>query len=585
MAQAVRPASADPVMPNVLSAHDVKLYRELMAAERDARFSDAKTIFAKIDDPLLLGYAEALHYKAAARRSVSLATLKSWLSKYGDLAIADDMYRLAVVRATHKVRRNGKLVSVANVTNIPAPDSVGYRGGGYEDVERPEPTPSGQPARKVMPAILSAISDGKPDEALALMRSVEAQASPADRAILAHRIAASYRAEARDAEAYVLATSIPDPTLEPRLLWDAGLAAWRMGHWHDAETQLEKLMHTAGATDSLHARAAFWAARAYMQEGKPDKVISLLSFAAAREPSFYGLISESILGIDPGASFKDPVLTRADFQALMQKPAARRAVALWQIGEQDYVGRELNRAFVSNTEQLDPAMAALARDIGATNVELRASEQCAARGILLTGLFPVPHYKPRGGYQVDPSLVLAFARIESRFQTGATSPAGARGLMQVMPATARHLGVRDTDDLDDPGTALSVGQRYIEQLLDQLNGNLLELGGAYNAGPGAVARWLDTKAGANDPLLFVESIPIYETRRYVKRLMLYHWLYSRRLGQESPSLSETASGAWPIYHPAHPLPDAPALPTARPAPAVPIATRQTHPLRLASVGD
>ncbi len=80
--------------------------------------------------------------------------------------------------------------------------------------------------------------------------------------------------------------------------------------------------------------------------------------------------------------------------------------------------------------------------------------------------------------------------------------------MQVMPATASKLGVTDPDTLYDPGTALSVGQKYIEQLLNRLDGNLLELGGAYNAGPMAVNRWRTTKAGGEDPLLFVESIPV-----------------------------------------------------------------------------
>jgi soluble lytic murein transglycosylase-like protein len=96
-----------------------------------------------------------------------------------------------------------------------------------------------------------------------------------------------------------------------------------------------------------------------------------------------------------------------------------------------------------------------------------------------------------------------------------------------------------------------VGQRYLEQLLLKLDGNLLELGGAYNAGPLAVDRWRSTKAGGNDPLLFVESIPVAETRSYVKRLMLYHWLYRRRFGQDARSLDETASGGWPTYQPYH----------------------------------
>jgi soluble lytic murein transglycosylase-like protein len=168
---------------------------------------------------------------------------------------------------------------------------------------------------------------------------------------------------------------------------------------------------------------------------------------------------------------------------------------------------------------------------------------------MLTGLFPVPPYSPEGGYTIDNSLVLAFARIESRFQVAATSPVGARGLMQVMPATAKKLGVKDPDTLYQPGTALAVGQLYIEQLLNSLDGNLVELGGSYNAGPGAVSRWRTTKAGGNDPLLFVESMPVAETRSYVKRLLLYHWLYRRRFGQDAKSLDDTARGQWPIYHP------------------------------------
>ncbi|HWU54684.1 MAG TPA: lytic transglycosylase domain-containing protein, partial [Rhizomicrobium sp.] len=327
----------------------------------------------------------------------------------------------------------------------------------------------------------------------------------------------------------------------------------RLGDWANAKTWLEKLAETENAQNSLRAQGAFWAARAHMQSGDPLKVVTLLNFAAEKEPSFYGLISERMLGIDTQTGFSDAVLNQGDFRDLMAVPSARRAVALWQVGEKEFVGPELNRAFVNNDERLDPAMAALARAIGVPNIELRASEASAARGLIFTGLFPVPPYSPDGGYQIDSSLVLAFARIESRFQTQATSPVGARGLMQLMPNTAVRLGVTDPDTLYQPGTSLAVGQRYIAQLLNRLDGNLMELGGAYNAGPGAVDRWRTTKAGGkaggNDPLLFVESIPVAETRSYVKRLLLYHWLYRRRFGQDAQSLQQTASGQWPTYRP------------------------------------
>ena len=542
----------------VLSADDVTLYRQVMAAERAGQYSRAKTLFAKVSDPSLEGYAEAQHFLSASAKSLTVEPLVEWLQKYRDLPIADRIYRLAVAHSTKTVRKGRKKIKVAIVTNIPTPSGVGRRTGGYEDVELPEPVPSSEAARGVMPGILAAIKAGQPDQALALLQSVQSSCTATDTAIMTHRIAASYRAEGRDADTFRLTSSVFDPGV-PQLLWDAGFAAYRLKDWANAESYLERLAETASAQNSLRAQGAFWAARAHMQSGDPLKVITLLNFAAEKEPSFYGLISERMLGIDTQTGFADAILNQGDFRDLMAVPAARRAVALWQIGESEFVGPELNRAFVDNNERLDPAMSALARAIGVPNVELRASEKSAARGIMLTGLFPVPPYNPDGGYRIDSSLVLAFARIESRFQTQATSPVGARGLMQVMPATASKLGVTDPDTLYDPSTALSVGQKYIEQLLNRLDGNLLELGGAYNAGPMAVSRWRTTKAGGEDPLLFVESIPVAETRSYVKRLMVYHWMYRRRFGQDAKSLEDTAQGGWPIYKPAQGAQAAPSL--------------------------
>ena len=547
--------TAPPAAPQILSADDVALYRQIMAAERKGDAARAKSLLAKVSDTSLAGYAEAQRFLSASPKHGTIEPLVEWLRQYRDLAIADRVYRLAVAHSTKKIRRHRKTVIVAVVTNIPVPSSVGRRTGGYEDAELYEPVPSAEAGRGVMAGILAAIKAGQPDQALSLMQSVQASCTPRDAAVLAHRIAASYRAEMRDADAYKLAISVSDPAV-PQLMWDAGFAAYRLGDWANAETWLEKLAESASAQNSLRAQGAFWAARAHMQSGDPQKVVTLLNFAAAKEPSFYGLISERMLGIDTQTGFADAVLNQGDFRDLMTVPSARRAVALWQIGEKEFVGPELNRAFVGNTERLDPAMAALGRSLGVPNIELRASEASAARGVMLTGLFPVPPYTPDGGYRIDNSLVLAFARIESRFQTQAVSPVGARGLMQVMPATAAKLGVSDPDTLYEPGTALAVGQRDIEQLLGRLDGNLLELGGAYNAGPMAVGRWRNTKAGGNDPLLFVESIPVAETRSYVKRLMLYHWLYRRRFGQDAKSLDETASGQWPIYRPGAPVAEA-----------------------------
>ena len=534
------------VRPEVLSANDAELYRRIFAAQRAGELSKAKKLFADVSDTSLKGYVEAGRLLATKRAERD--ELVAWLTDYRDLAVADKIYRAAVSQSAKRVKRGKKIIRVAVVTSIPVPSGVGMRSGGYEDAELPPPAPQSDVARTVWPQIQADIKAGQPDTALGRMRALVG-VPDSDIAILSHRIAASYLAEGMDASALALAASA-NSAFMPDLEWDAGFAAYRLGQYPNAVTHLEKLAQNGAVPGEARARAAFWAARSLMQLGDPLKVVSLLAAAAKEEPTFYGLIAEKMLGTDTGTGFSDPVISLQDLTDLMAAPAARRAVALWQAGENDYVGSELNRAFVQNNERLDPAMAALARALGVTNVELRASEKSVAQGLLLTGLFPVPQYQPEGGWTLDSSVVLAVARIESRFQTGPTSPVGARGIMQLMPATAAAFGGKGASEkLDDPSYSLKLGQTYIAQLLDRLDGNMLEMGGAYNAGPLSVSRWRQTKAGKDDPLLFVESIPVAETRSYVRRLMEYHWMYRRRLGQDAKSLDDTARGGWPLYRP------------------------------------
>ena len=549
----------------VLSDADIAIYKQAFTAARGGQLAKARTLMTQAGDNSLQGYVEAAAILKTKYPAKDI--LVKWLSQYRELSVADRIYRLAVSRSSQKVRRGKKLITVAVVTNIPAPVSVGRRTGGYEDAELPEPTPSSEAARAVLKKILADTKAGAPEKSLARLTTLQTTgtAPSDDIAVLSHRIAASYLAESKDEQAFQLTSALSSGAV-PQLDWDAGFAAYRLGRYADAVPYLEKLAQNTAAQGQLRAQAAFWAARAHMQLGDPLKVVSLLTAAAKEEPTFYGLIAERMLGMDTRTGFSDAVLSQNDFAALMTSAPTRRAVALSQAGESEFAGPELNHAFVDNDEALDPAMAALAREIGITNVELRASEKSVARGLLLSGLFPVPPYAPEDGYHVDSSLVLAFARIESRFQNGAVSPVGARGIMQFMPKTANLVGGKGAaNQLYDPSYSLSLGQRYIAELLDQLNGNLLKIGGAYNAGPGAVNRWVTTKAGKNDPLLFVESIPVAETRNYVKHLMEYHWMYRRRLGQDAKSLDETARGQWPIYRPATPA--APSLPASEaPAP-------------------
>jgi soluble lytic murein transglycosylase-like protein len=568
------PSSESSGSVSVLSESDARLYRDIFADERTGHFADANSDFARVNDTSLRGYVLAERYLSPRARRVPVKELVAWLDEYHDLPIADGVYRLAVKRSTKRVRRHHHTILVAVVTNIPAPGpAIRHRGGGYEDSDLAEPPLVSQAARSALPGVEQLIRGDQPDQANASVQAAAAQgALSVDIARLDHRVAASYLAEGMDQRAYDVANSANelDKRSVPLLYWDMGLAAYRQGRFDDAARAFETLASIGSIPNWTRSGAAFWAARAHMQTGDANLVIPLLQTAAKSEPTFYGLIAERILGQDTETGFSDPSVNPSDFAQLMQNTAAHRAVALYQIGNREDAADELNRAFGESDSRFDATFAAIAHKVDAPNLELRASETCASRGIMLTGLFPVPDYRPEGGYHIDPSLVLAFARIESRFQPEVTSPAGAKGLMQLMPGTAAKLaGSGAPSRLYDASYNLALGQRYIEQLLNQLNGNLFQLAAAYNAGPGALTRWSGTKSNTlDDPLLFIESIPVSETRAYVKRMMTYHWMYRRRMGRDAKSLDETAGGEWPIYHPSttstSPIPS-----TVTPAPAIP----------------
>ena len=227
-------------------------------------------------------------------------------------------------------------------------------------------------------------------------------------------------------------------------------------------------------------------------------------------------------------------------------------LALWQIGRTDAIEAELARSFGQISPDLDPAFAALARNLGAPALELRAAET-AAPSIMLTSLYPVPPYEPEGGYAVDQAIVLAFARQESRFQPTALSRSGARGVMQIMPQTAatithdRSLAGANKTRLDDPVYSLTLGQNYLSDLLERQNGNLITIAAAYNAGEGNLSKWQAIREDNSDPLLFIETLPLAETRDYIKRVMTNMWMYRLRLGQPTEGLDDAAAGAWPTY--------------------------------------
>ena len=146
-------------------------------------------------------------------------------------------------------------------------------------------------------------------------------------------------------------------------------------------------------------------------------------------------------------------------------------------------------------------------------------------------------------------------RQESRFNVRAKSRSGARGLMQLMPATASFIGRKRYRGgrralLYQPELNIELGQKYIRHLIqqEQINGDLALAAAAYNGGPGNLAKWLKRarRWRYNDQLVFIETIPSTETRNYVKRVLANIWVYRHRLGQPAPSPRQSCRRKRPV---------------------------------------
>ncbi len=540
------PAMAQPVAPEILSPADIEAYRAIFAAQDNGDLARADTLIAGLADQVLMGYV--LHQRYMGRYyTTSFQELSSWMANHADHVDAERIYALALRKKPGGAR------------NPPGVSRLPWRGERFEH-EASETDPlSSQRGEQTLRRLRDLASDNNPQgvERAASELRAGSDFPQVDVDRLRAYVAASYLAEGEDSEACRVAEAeIARGSLIPaRLHWIAGLASYRSGDFVAAAAHFEAVSDAGLAEEDPRniATGAFWAARAQMRLGEPAKVLALYERAAERPFTFYGALAARVLGRSHGMHFEQPVLDSGTFALMMQNGPARRAVALYQIGRLEPARIELERAYGEMTSSLDPPFAALARAFGATTLELRAAETAAARGIYLTSLYPVPPYEPEGGFRLDQAMTLAIARLESRFNPEALSRSGARGLMQIMPGTAAYitkdqsLARSNNDLLDDPSYSMRLGEEYLQDLLQRQNGNLFWLAASYNAGHGNLTRWQEEQGPNNDPVLFIESIPVPETRDYVKRMMMNIWMYQLCLGEEPLGMDEAAAGDWPVY--------------------------------------
>ena len=550
------PLTSEADTPAVLSRLDAARYAKIFQLQRTGRWSAADVEIARLSNRLLMGYVQLQRYMHATAYRSSYGELAAWLRQYGDHPEAVRVYRLAQRRQP----KGGDAPTLPSELVLPLGRNSAEREADRGRETRPNPALSAWEAQ-VLREVAEQVGKRQHEtgEQLLERRHREAPLSPAAYDEARARLAAGFFFDGDDERAFAFAAASAERSraLVESADWIAGLSAWRLGRIGQARYHFEQLAYSKTASPWNAAAGAYWAARCYLLERRPALVIPMLALAAERPRTFYGLLAARWLDKDSPFDWQAPPLNRQDLKALMQLPAIRRVVALAQVGRHDLADLELRGIYLSGRETLGPALVGLANrlQIPATQLRLAQSSRRSGGPIYDAALFPMPPWEPKSGFQVDRALVYALIRQESGFEVKAKSGAGARGLMQIMPATAsfvandQSLNGSGKDKLLKPEFNLEIGQRYLDHLLksSSVRGNLVHLAVAYNSGPGTLNKWLKTLRHNDDPLLFMESLPSRETRFFVERVLTNFWIYRQRLRQDTPSLDAIASGLWPYY--------------------------------------
>jgi soluble lytic murein transglycosylase len=330
------------------------------------------------------------------------------------------------------------------------------------------------------------------------------------------------------------------------LAWLAGSAALhQLGRPADAVRMFDSYARAARSPQT-RSKGFYWAARAAKAAGQAQQVASYLEQAAASPDQYYGQLALERLGrpiVPPMSTTSSP--GAVSFSNPMLAEATRVVGQMGQWSDQTLFVRALAQQVDGDQER---ALAAdYGRRIGRPDLGVWVAREARSKGANFYARPGFPEVQIPGGYARHWTLAHAITRQESSFDRAAVSHAGARGLMQLMPGTAREtagkLGLSyDFSRLtSDPSYNMTLGTSYLSTLLDQWGGSVPLAVASYNAGTGNVRKWVrdngDPRMPGTDVVRWIEEIPFSETRNYVQRVLENAVVYDLLSPQPGPAPS------------------------------------------------
>lgn len=542
----------------VLDSDDARRYRQIFTLQRDGGSRLAARLSKKVKDRSLMDHVLADRY--LRQRRPGYRSVTKWLGENRDHPDAYRLYETAKrVKPKRAKRPHKPLLKNDSLIAEPPPPKPHWSKRNNTKKQRKR-------VRYLKKTLRIWFSEGKVRQAEKLVNRREVlrlfDQYELDQARAKLAGALYYKGKFKKAYKYSARAIVRSGEHHPIAYWTAGLAAWRLGKITQAARHFRSLASRKDVSIWSRAGGAFWAARAYGRLRKTRDERRWLLAAAQYPMTIYGQIAAAQLGSSLRFATRAPLPSREVLAPLLRTERGRRAMALLQIGETRRAEHELLRMQKWRSTGIAEALFSLGAHAGMPAIGVKLAKRLPDSalsnpdgGQVEAAYYPIPPWRALEKSRVDRALLYAVMRQESSFYSLARSPVGAKGLMQIMPQTAKDLSsysrFRRMRPLDryNPATSVALGQTYIEQIMRQrdIGTDLIRVIAAYNAGIGNVRHWAKRIGRGKDPLLFIESLPNLETRLFVRRVLTNFWIYRARLGQDRPTLAQIAEGGFPQY--------------------------------------
>jgi soluble lytic murein transglycosylase-like protein len=541
-APTIPPAQAPAVSAPVAGVPIPKDWRGVFDAIDAGNWASARAGIAALPPGLLTPVATAEFYTARGSPVVDLGSLEALIAQAPELPQAEQLALMAIKRG-------------AATAPLIVPERPTVSLGSAPVRYRARPVQGDPVADQLRPILDSFVKADDAAGAEAQLLLYAPQLTLEGRAEAGQRVAWVYYVRGLDLDARRVADTWrqgANGEWGAQAAWISALASWRLGDCESASRSFQQVVRTAQQRE-LRAGAYYWAARAEQACRRPRSVAPLLKAAAMTAEateSFYGLLAREALGMETklppdGHLSRDPPIDHL--------PNVRRAIELVRIGEPALAEQMLRHQAKIGAPAEHHALIQLAKrlDLPAAQLWLANHGQPGAVADA-ADRYPNPAWSPLMGWRVDPALAYGHIVQESAFRRTAVSTAGAVGLMQVRPGTAadmaRARGWNSTGSLTDTKINLEYGQSFIEMMRrsSATAGQLPRVIASYNAGPLPVGRWAAIN-DKGDPLLWIESIPYWETRYYVPAVLRNMWVYQGLNHESTATLKSMTEHHWPSF--------------------------------------